>query len=170
MVNKILNSVLGAVFSQDPSITLYTYLSTNWTAVTGYTPPAANLVKFDTKFGAMKGFYNWVIVEKMVDRHKAQTLGQSRFDNEVVRRLQVMCKGPSARNNRYIIEKHIESLLNGNVTGMQADGIKTVMISDFQEIPTQSDSDVTRLKPTKDDHVRSFATVVMKYDSEIATI
>ena len=77
MTNKLLNAQLSAVFAQDPTISLKSFLSTNWTVSTGYSPPAAAAIKFDTKFGSFTG-YNMIIIEDMPQITKAQTLGKSR--------------------------------------------------------------------------------------------
>ena len=63
MVNKLLNARLSAVLTGDTSVSLYTWLSANWATSTGYTVPLSTAIKFDTKFGSTKGFFNYIIID-----------------------------------------------------------------------------------------------------------
>jgi hypothetical protein len=169
MVNKLLNSDLGAVFSTDPSIALWTYIKSIWGTTTGYTVPANTAIKFDTKFGEMKGFYNYFIVENMPSSIKPQCLGGSRYSVEEVKRVQILCIGKSAKSVKWNMEQHILSLVNSNLTNMASTyGIKIMNISEFQEIPTSETEDVkTGLQPNTGFHkARSFATVRLNYELE----
>lgn len=171
MVNKLLNAQLSAVQTVDNAVGLWTYIKSIWGTVTGYSPPAVGLIKFDTKFGEQKGFYNFIIVENMPQTIKPQILGAGRFRYTDVKRVQIMCLGPSAKNNKWLIEKHLESLANGNITGMQATyGIDQFLLSDFTEIFVQPDPNVTALMPTKIDQARSRALVTMIYDNYLVAI
>src|SRR3989304_285169 len=165
MVNKLLVAQLGTAFTVDPSVGLWTYLKSIWGTSTGYAVPAVGSVKFDTKFGEQKGFYNFVIIENMPQTIKPQILGAGRFRYNDVKRIQVMCLGPSAKNNKWLMEKHIESLLNGNVTGMQPTyGIDEMILTEFSEIFVQPDPNITALMPTKIDMARSRALITLIYD------
>src|SRR3990167_326590 len=172
MVNKLLNARLDAVTPTDHAVALWTILSNNWAEVTGYSPPAASTIKFDTKFGAFKGKANYVIVENMPTSIKPQVLGNSRYQYEDKKRLQILCHGPSAKNNKWLIEKHIDSLLNGNPTILQTTyGIDTVTISDFTEIPGESEDMKSGMTPnTMDQTARSFATVTLMYETYSTTV
>lgn len=172
MTNKLLNSDLGAVFTVDPAVGLWTYIKSIWTTATGYTVPAASAIKFDTKFGEMKGFYNYFVVENMPSSIKPQVLGGSRYTVEEVKRIQILCIGKSAKDTKWKMEKHIESLLNGNLLGMQGTyGIKVMNISSFQDIPTsETESAITGLQPNTGFHkARSFAVVRLQYELESTT-
>ena len=165
MVNKLLVAQLGTAFTVDPSVGLWTYLKSIWGTVTGYTVPDVTKIKFDTKFGEQKGFFNFIIIENMPQTIKPQILGAGRFRTNDVKRLQVMCLGPSCKNVKWNMEKHIESLLNGNITGMQATyGIDEFLLSEFTEIFVQPDPNITALMPTKIDMARSRALVTLIYD------
>lgn len=163
MVNKLLNAQLSAVFSQDPSISLKSWLSTNWTTTTGYSPPAAALVKFDTKFHSFTGM-NLVIIEEMPKTTESQTLGKGRTRVTETKRLQIWCRGSSAKNNRYLMEKHIDSLINGNPTGLQSDGIDEMHLDDFTEIPQITDDEINKAQPQRQEVWRSAAQVRLAYD------
>lgn len=168
--NKLINSTLSGVFTTDPSVALFTWLKSNWGTVTGYTVPDASEIKFDTKFGGTKGFFNYVIVESVNVTTDPQVLGSSRYHSTETKRVQILCVGPSSRNTRYQMEKHIESIINGNPTAMQSDGIHTFDISDFQELNLEAESTVTSMTPNKQYQTsRSFATVEMRYDLEQTT-
>jgi hypothetical protein len=170
MTNKLLNAQLGTAFTIDPAVGLWTYLKSIWGTTTGYTVPNVTKIKFDTKFGEQKGFFNFIIIENMPQMIKPQILGAGRFRTNDVKRLQIMCLGPSCKDTKWKMERHIESLLNGNVTGMQATyGIDEFTLSEFAEIPVQPDPNITALMPTKIDQVRSRALVTLIYDEYQAT-
>ena len=162
----MLNARLGTVQTVDNAVGLWTYLKSIWTTTTGYTVPAVADIRFDTKFGEQKGKYNFVIVENMPQTIKPQILGGERDTIHDVKRIQIMCLGPSAKNNKWLMEKHIDSLLNGNKTGMQTTyGIDEMLLSEFVEIPVQPDPNITSLMPTKIDQARSRALITLKYDN-----
>ena len=165
MVNILKNAQLGTAFTVDTSVGLWTYLKSIWGTSTGYAVPDVTKVKFDTKFGEQKGFFNFVIIENMPIQSKPQILGAGRFRYNDVKRIQVMCLGPSAKNNKWLMEQHIESLLNGNITGMQATyGVDEFILTEFSEIFVQPDPNITALMPTKIDMARSRALVTLIYD------
>lgn len=173
MVNKLVNSRLGAVFTTDPAVALWTVIKNNWTQVTGYDTlvPAQATVKFDTKFGELAGFNYYVIVENMPNLVKPQTLGGSRYQYEDVKRLQIMAVGPSAKDKKWKMERHIDSLINGNPTLAQTTyGIDVLQLSDFTEIPVTSDTNTTNFQPVAVTQARSFATVRMYWEQESQTI
>ena len=154
MSNKLINSRLGTVFSTDPAVTLWTVIKNNWTNSTGYTVPAQATVKFDTKFGEFKGFFYFVIVENMPNIVKPQTLGNSRYVYEDKKRVQILAIGSDAKDKKWKMERHIDSIVNGNPTLAQTTyGIDVVTLSDFTEIPTdENDVSITGLTPTKGFH------------------
>jgi len=167
LTEKLLNARLNAVFSTDPAVGLWTWLKSVWDTTTGYTVPAKTAIKFDTKFGSMKGFYNYIIVENMPTIVTPQTLGGSRYENTEVKRIQILCVGTSAKNTKWNMERHIDSLINGNPTGMQTTyGINTIQCGTFSEIGTgEDDPTVTKLQPNRAfQRVRSFAEVELKYE------
>ena len=167
MVNKLLNARLGTALPTDPSVALWTYVKSIWANSTGYTVPASTAIKFDTKFGENKGFFNYFIVENMPILHKPQILGASRFRTEEVKRIQILCVGTSAKDTKWKMEQHTQSLINGNVIGMQTTyGIDEILLSSFQDIPTSETEVVkTNLQPNVGfQKARSFATVTLRYD------
>ena len=166
MVEKLLNARLAAVFTTDPAVGLWTYVKAHWTDVTGYSPPVVGLIKFDTKFGSAKGFYNYFIVENMPQDVKPQTLGGARYRYNDVKRVQILCVGTSAKNNKWLMEQHIDSIINGNPTGMQTTyGIDEFLLTSFTDIVGESDVQITGLMPNKADQVaRSRALVNLMYD------
>ena len=169
--NKLINSTLSDVFATDPNIALWTWLKNNWTTSTGYTVPAVSSIKFDTKFGSTKGFFNYVIVESINRTTTPQTLGSARYHSDDTKRVQIMCVGPSSKNTIYNMERHIESLINGNPTGMQSDGIEIFSITDFQDLNLESESAVTKMTPNKQYQTsRAFATVTLTYDLVQTTV
>ena len=172
MTNKLLNSRLGAVIP-DPSISLDTYLTANWATVTGYTVPAISAIKIDTKFGSTKGFFNYIIIEEMPKKITPQTVGANRYTNTEVKRIQIMCIGTTAKVTKWNMERHIESIVNGNPTGMQTTyGIDWIQLTDFNEIPTsETDEAITNMQPnTGFQKARSTAQVTMRWESETSSI
>ena len=172
MVNKLVNSRLTDI-TPDPSKSLDSWLTANWGTVTGYTVPSIGSIKIDTKFGPFKGFYNYIVIEEMPKRISPQTVGAGRYVNTEVKRVQILCIGTDAKTTKWNMERHIESLINGNVTGMQATyGIDTIQLSEFNEIPTdETDSIITNLKPNRGfQKTRSSAQVTMRWESESVTI
>lgn len=163
MVNKLLNSRLGTAFTTDPTISLKNYLYNNWSTSTGYAVPDVANVKFDTKFGSFTGF-NLVIIEDMPKTSKGQTLGKGRVRVTETKRIQVWCRGLSGKNNLYLIEKHIDSLINANPTGMNTDGIDIIELDDFTAIPMITDDEIFKGKPQSQEAWRSRATVRLVYD------
>lgn len=171
MVNKLLNSRLTAI-TPDPSISFDTWLSANWSTTTGYTVPASSAIKIDTKFGSTKGFFNYIIIEEMPKKITPQTVGAGRYTNVEVKRIQIMCIGTTAKVTKWNMERHIESLVNGNPTGMQTTyGIDWIQLTDFNEIPTsENDGTMTNLQPnTGFQKARSTAQVTMRWESEAST-
>jgi len=165
MVNKLLNAQLSGVFTVDPAVALWTFIKNNWGTVTGYTVPVVANVKFDTKFGDMIG-YNFVIVENMPVDIKPQILGAGRFRYNDTKRIQIMCEGTSAKNTKWNMERHIDSIINGNVTGMQATfGIDEVLLSEFVEIPVGvTETDITQRKASRVLTARSRALATLIFD------
>ena len=172
MVNKLLNSRLGTVIP-DPSISFDTWLTANWATVTGYTVPAISAIKVDTKFGSTKGFFNYIIIEEMPKKIVPQTVGAGRYTNIEVKRIQILCIGTTANVTKWNIEKHIESLVNGNPTGMQTTyGIDWMQLTDFNEIPTsETDQSITNLQPnTGFQKARSTAQITLRWESESSSV
>ena len=104
---------------------------------------------------------------------KSQTVGNGRYTNTEVKRIQIMCIGTAAKTTLYNIEKHIESLVNGNPTGMQTTyGIDWISLSDFTDIPTsENDDTITNLQPnTGFQKARSKATITLRFETEASTI
>lgn len=171
MVDKLLNAQLGAVFPTDPAVALWTYVKAQWTTVTGYSPPAVSLIKFDTKFGSQKGFYNYFIVENMPQDVKPQTIGGARYRYNDVKRVQILCVGPSAKNNKWLMEQHIDSIINANPRGMITTyGIDEIQLTSFTDVVGESDTQITGMMPNKADQVaRSRALVYLIYDKYATT-
>lgn len=166
MVDKLLNAQLAAVFSVDPAVALWTYVKAQWTTVTGYSPPVVGLIKFDTKFGSQKGYFNYFIVENMPQAIKPQTLGGARYRYNDVKRVQILCVGPSAKNNKWLMEQHIDSIINANARGMQTTyGMDEIQLTSFTDVVGETDVQITGLMPNKEDQVaRSRALVTLIYD------
>ena len=172
MVNKLLNSRLNAIIP-DPSISFDTWLSANWASNTGYTVPTIDKIKVDTKFGSTKGFFNYIIIEEMPKKILPQTVGANRYTNVEVKRIQIMCIGTTAKVTKWNMERHIESLVNGNPTGMQTTyGIDWIQLTDFNEIPTsEDDATITNMQPnTGFQKARSTAQITMRWESETSSI
>lgn len=172
MTNKLLNSRLSAI-TPNTSDSFDTWITANWTTSTGYTVPASSAIKIDTKFGSGKGFFNFIIIEEMPKNTKSQVLGNGRYDTVEVKRIQILCIGTTAKTTLYNMEKHIESLVNGNPTGMQTTyGIDWINLSDFTPIPTsENDDTLTNLTPnTGFQKARSRATITLRYETESTTV
>ncbi len=172
MVNKLLNSRLNAIIP-DPSISFDTWLTANWSTVTGYTVPAISAIKVDTKFGSTKGFFNYIIIEEMPKKITPQIVGSGRYTNVEVKRIQIMCIGTTAKVTKWNMERHIESLVNGNPTAMQTTyGIDWIQLTDFNEIATsEDDTTITNMQPnTGFQKARSTALVTMRWESEASTV
>ena len=166
MVNILKNTRLSAAFTTDPAVALWTYIKSIWGTVTGYAPPAVATVKFDIKFGEQKGFFYFVIVENMPTIIKPLQLGAGTFNYDEIKRVQILAIGPSAKDKRWKMEQHIGSLINADLTGMQTTyGINEVRITEFRELPGETDIEEKGLEPNKQFQVaRSYALVSMKYD------
>ena len=172
MVNKLLNSRLNAVIP-DPSISFDAWITANWSTVTGYTVPAISAIKVDTKFGSTKGFFNYIIIEEMPKKITPQIVGSGRYTNVEVKRIQIMCIGTTAKVTKWNMERHIESLVNGNPTAMQTTyGIDWIQLTDFNEIPTsETDETITNMQPnTGFQKARSTAQITMRWESEASSV
>ena len=172
MVNKLLNSRLGAIIP-DPSISFDTWLTANWAVSTGYTVPTIDKIKVDTKFGSTKGFFNYIIIEEMPKKITPQIVGAGRYTNIEVKRIQIMCIGTTAKVTKWNMEKHIESLVNGNPTSMQTTyGIDWIQLTDFNEIPTsETDETISNMQPnTGFQKARSTAQISMRWESEASSV
>lgn len=171
MTEKLLNSRLSAI-TPDPTQSFLTWIQSVWTTSTGYTVPLKTAIKFDTKFGSGKGFYNFILVEEMPKRISPQIIGGSRYTNEETKRVQIMCIGTTAKTTKWNIERHLESIINGNLTAMQGTyGIDWIQLTDFNEIPTsENDGTITNLTPnTGFQKARSTAQLMMRWESEAST-
>ena len=156
----------------NPSVALHVWLTSLWTTTTEYTVPAAASVKFDIKFGSTKGFFYFIVIENMPTSIRKQILGASRVAVTETKRLQILSIGTTAEDKHWNMEKHIDSLINGNITGLQTTyGINEVGISEFREIPTdENDGVITNMQPNTGFHkVRSYALVTMTYEEESTT-
>jgi len=172
MVNKLLNSRLNAI-TPNVSDSFDTWLTSVWGTNTGYTVPTSSAIKIDTKFGSGKGFFNFIIIEEMPKKITSQIVGNGRYTNSEVKRIQIMCIGTTAKTTKYNMEKHIESLVNGNPTAMQGTyGIDWIILTDFNEIPTsETDSTLTNLSPnTGFQKARSTAQITFRYETEVSTV
>lgn len=105
---------------------------------------------------------NFVIIENMPKIIKPQILGKGRTRTEDVKRLQIYCVGHSSKNNKWLMERHIDSLINGNPTGLNADGIDRMELSEFVEIEPSADNPKAPGLPTT--IARSRALVILTYD------
>jgi hypothetical protein len=102
-----------------------------------------------------------------------QIVGASRYVNVEVKRIQILCIGTTAKVTKWNIEKHIESLVNGNPTDMQTTyGIDWMQLTDFNEIPTsETDGTITNLQPnTGFQKARSTAQITMRWESESSAV
>ena len=84
-----------------------------------------------------------------------------------------MCIGTTAKTTKYNMEKHIESLVNGNPTDMQTTyGIDWMTLSDFTEIPTsEDDGTISNLQPnTGFQKARSRAVITLRFETESSVI
>lgn len=84
-----------------------------------------------------------------------------------------MCIGTTAKTTKYNMEKHIESLVNGNPTAMQTTyGIDWINLTQFNEIPTsETDTTLTNLQPnTGFEKARSTALVTFRYETEATAV
>ena len=161
MVNILRLAQTSAAFTQDPAISLMNYLKNNWTTVTGYTVPQVTAIRFDTKFGNMSG-ENFVIIENMPQTIKPQILGKGRTRTLDVKRIQILCIGHSSINNRWNMEQHIDSLINGNPLALTTNGIDIVELSDFTVLENTPDNTMDPAQTTV--RSRSKATCTLTYD------
>jgi len=150
MVNLV-PARINAVFPIDPQIVLKNYIRQNWGTgnITGL--PASDSVGMDTKWGApnMLNKEQAILVEKMPKHIEAQVLGGSRSTYVDSYRVQIYCRGHSARNNKYLMEQEIERIINGDSKAIQtvnntATGIDWAWCSDFNEILVQNDAKVAQ--------------------------
>ena len=172
MVNKLLNSRLAAI-TPNTTASFDTWLTSKWSQITGYTVPAASAIKIGTEFGSGKGFFNFILIEEMPKRITPQMVGASRYTSVETKRVQIMCIGTAAKTTKYNMEKHIESLVNGNPTDMQTTyGIDWMQLSEFNEIQTsENDSVITNLTPnTGFQKARSSAVLNLRFETEASTI
>lgn len=135
--------------------------------------PALSAIKVDTKFGSTKGFFNYIIIEEFPKKITSQMVGASRYTSVEVKRIQILCIGTTAKVTKWNIERHIESLVNGNPTGMQTTyGIDWIQLTEFNEIPTsETDSTITNLQPnTGFQKARSSALITMRWESEASSV
>lgn len=159
MVSILRVAQLGTAFTTDPAISLKNYLKDNWATVTGYTPPLATAIRFDTKFGNMSG-ENFVVIENMPQTIKPQTLGKSRTRTNDVKRIQILCIGHSSINNRWHIEQHIDSLINANPRGMVTDGIDQIAVDEFVLLENSSDNTLAPGETTVRSRSRALCTLI----------
>lgn len=159
----LLNSLLDTAFVTEPAEALKTYISDNYIIGT----PAKADTKFDTKFGNLSE-RNIIIIENIANSTKRMTLGIQRYAYNETKRVQIFCRGSTAKNNKYLIEQHIEDIINANSLGMQSYGIISVIIESFQDISTEADGDISKGKPRKETIFRSSALVRMYYEKYVS--
>src|SRR3990167_5756709 len=131
----VLKNVRTGATQSDTSVGLKSFLSDNYTL----SAPAKASVNFDTKMDRLEK-ENHIIVTRMPNTAKHELLGGGRYRYLDVKRVQVICTGHSALNNRYLIEQHLDDIINANIKGMQATyGIDEIQITNFTAINTFTD-------------------------------
>jgi len=155
----VLKNVRTDATQRDTSIDLKTFLSANYTL----SSPAAASINFDTKFERLNK-PNHIIVERMPRLIKPEVLGAGRFRYEDVKRIQIICTGQSALNNRYLIEEHLDDIVNANPTGMQATyGIDELLLTNFTTIRVVTEDQLNHVQAIPTETARSFAECHMWY-------
>lgn len=128
----------------------------------------AGNINFDTKFSRMDKLYH-VIIEPMPIQSKFNGTGGSRYSVKDQKRIQILCKGFSAKDKKWKLEQQIYSMINANIRGMITDGIEEAFITDFQEIAVDSDDLMSTglAQPKVATIARSRALVTLQYDMAI---
>ena len=150
---------LDTAFVKDPAITLKDYIDTNYIIST----PAKANVNFDTKFARLDK-PNHIIIENMTYKIQDQILGAGRFSFNDIKRLQILCNSRSAKNDKFLMEQHVQEIINANPLGMQSDGIQWAFITDFTPLPMDTATTINVPEVESTDVARSFALVTMHYD------
>lgn len=159
----VLKNVRTGATQRDTSVDLKTFISDNY----DLSAPAKTSVNFDTKMARLEK-ENHVIITRMPKASKHELLGGGRRRYTDVKRVQVICTGHSALNNRYLIEQELEDIINANIRGMQTTyGIDEIEITSFTAFNTFTDQQMDNLEAEAKATARSFAEVIMKYDNYV---
>src|SRR6185312_14459764 len=100
-------------------------------------------VYFDDKW-ARADYANNVIIEQLRIEEQDQSLGKARIRYHHYFQVQIFCKGENAINNRFLIEQHIEDIINANPTAERGDGIDEMYITGWTPVKNWSDDQLTK--------------------------
>lgn len=161
----ILNvATLGTPFTQDPSLSLIKYIKDNWD-----TPVPFSVLKsrcyFDNKWGRAD-LPNEIVVERVMTNDVITALGMQRIRNYDSFVIQLVARGDDAINNLFLMQQHIEDLINGNPTAERVDGFDEFRITGWQPVKTWSDDDISAsiVDTLNVSMARSKALVTVIYD------
>lgn len=174
MTNQVVSRI-GTAFPKDPRIVIKEYIEQNW-GQGNITVQKLDSIKVDTKFGGdALTKETAIIVEKMPTLIKPSILGGSRSYNTATYRIQIVCRGHSAINNKYATEQELERIVNAKPINIQtvkssATGIDDAWIDDFEEISVDNDAIVSKaMTPAMAPVVaRSYAIIRLHYQKEAA--
>lgn len=168
------NASLNAVFSKDTTIALRDFLRDNWpaggamgdSALTKFVDPTTTpngRVIFDTKFNRMDFLYHVIIEPIPISPRMRYGGGRTLVTDR--KRIQIFA-GPTnnAKDKKWKLEQQVFSMINANPHALNADGVKRQTVSEFTEIRTYNDGDITRGVADSSQIARSAAIVSLWYD------
>lgn len=157
-------ATLGTPFTQDPSVSLINYIKNNWDTPTTFVIPKSRCY-FDNKWGR-SDIPNEIVVERVATNDVITALGMQRIRNYDSFTIQLVARGDNAINNLFLMQQHIEDLINGNPTAERVDGFDEFKITGWQPVKTWSDDDISAsvVDTLNTNMARSKALVTVIYD------
>ena len=145
----------------DPIKSLLAYIQDNYTLST----PAKDSIHFSITFDDFSK-ENQLIVEHMNKQASPEVIGKSRVNYTVNVRIQIYCNSSTAANDMFLIQEHLDDLINANPSAMQTDyGINEIHMTDFQPIYFRNEQQINNMEVNEQEEwlQRSWTAVTMKY-------
>lgn len=134
------------VFGEGPSTWATTGTLSQTTWMTIYYQPMFAVLKsrcyFDNKWGRAD-IPNEIVVERVMLNDEITALGMQRIRNYDQFLIQLVTRGDNAINNLFLMQQHVEDLINGNPTAERGDGFDEFRITGWQPVKLQSDDDIS---------------------------
>lgn len=137
MVNKFVGAETGTPVP-DAGLSLMTYLSTNWAAITPGISPAAADIKFDTKNSETKKFYK-VLVRKIPFRPRPIEIGGTREMYEERKRVVLYAETGDAFAKVFTMRENVYDLINANRRALIASGVKEMRVTEIGKLDPESE-------------------------------
>lgn len=167
-INSLNNMVSGAAPSEEFTITLMTWMKTNWPTggALGDTNLIAGNITFDTKFQNLSK-KRAIVFEQFPQSTPPGTLGGLIVNVTETKRIQVWVSAANlgvAKAEKWKLEQQLLSMVNANPRALIPNGVREMWMDNFTQIPTDSDGAPSKGQAQESLIARSSAQVHMYYE------